>query len=221
MAKIGFLINPLILDNHDALAARYRGWYQQDASGSSPAIRKVVKFRITFTKGLEVLSAKQATISFEKIIGLTFGSDEDQHKFYRSEAQLYDFNAELLDYNAPFPVCARIAFDETFYQFHAQSQLKFYKPPGILKLKTFYALHPDAYEHCAGVDIIVRLVTTKGADIPIFRRALTPVEEISDRGEQLLDVDLPDDEGTLIIEINPIKGTDWCQFLIRNLSMRP
>jgi len=223
MAETGFMINPLIVDNHDALAARYRGWLQQNTGNSSPAISKVVKFRITCDRGTEALSGGHATISFEEIPGLALGNNDDQHKFYRLEAQLYDFDAELMDYKTPFTVGARAAFGETFYQFHAPSQLKIYKPDGVQKLKAYYALHPDAYEQggaTGGVELKVRLETTGGKDILIFKKNLNPVEVPGDRGEQLLDVDLPSDNGTVLIEINPIKSPAWCQFLIRKLVMQ-
>jgi len=70
------------------------------------------------------------------------------------------------------------------------------------------------------VELSVRLVTTKGKDMLIFKRDLDPIKTPSDRGEQLLDVDLPSDEGTLFIEADLKKSGAYDQFLIRKLVMQ-
>ena len=44
---------------------------------------------------------------------------------------------------------------------------------------------------------------------------------LKDRGEQLLDLDLPEEEGTLLLEIKPKHNPAHDQFMIRKLSLVP
>jgi len=222
MAATGFLINPLIVDNNDILVVRSLQEYRRYLSDSHPSLSKAVKFRIGCDKHV-ALCGRRATVAFEEIHGLALGNDIDSGKFYRLNGQMYDFDAELLDVQVPSPVEKRTAFGEVFYQFHAPSRINVHKPGGVQKLKAFYSMHPTAYEQGGatdGVELSVRLVTTKGKDMLIFKRDLDPIKTPSDRGEQLLDVDLPSDEGTLFIEADLKKSGAYDQFLIRKLVMQ-
>ena len=158
----------------------------------------------------------------KKILGLDLGNNGDLGNIYRLNAEQFGFDAELIDFQVANPIESRTAFGETFYQFHAPSQIKLHKPSGVQKLTAFYGLHPTAYEQGGmtdGVEISVRLETMTGKDMLLFKRDLNPIETSSDRGEQLLDVELPKEEGTLFFEINPKKSAAYDQFLIRNISV--
>ncbi len=126
----------------------------------------------------------------------------------------------MIDFRTRFPVEKVFAFGEEFYQFHAPSLMKVHKHGGVQRLKAFYAMRPTAYEQGGtidGVEISVWLETTSGKSIPIFKRDLDPVKKPGDRNEQLLDVDLPGDAGTLFIDVNPKESPAYDQFLIRKL----
>jgi hypothetical protein len=222
MAATGFMINPLIVENNDALVVRSQQEYQHYVSDSHPSLNKAVKFRIGCDKQT-ALCSRRAAVTFEEIHGLAMGNDIDSGKFFRLNGQMYDFDAELMDVQVPSPVDKRTAFGEVFYQFHAPSQIKIHKPIGIQKLKFFYGMHPTAYEQGGatdGVELSVRFVTTNGKDMLIFNRDLNPIEMPNDRGEQLLTVDLPSDEGALFIEVSPKMSSGYDQFLIRNLVLQ-
>jgi hypothetical protein len=221
MAATGFMINPLIVDNQDALVVRFQPGYQQYVNDTHPTLSKVVKFRIGCDKQ-EELCGRHAVVSFEEILGLDLGNNGDLGNIYRLNAEQFGFDAELIDFQVANPIESRTAYGETFYQFHAPSQIKLHKPSGVQKLTAFYGLHPTAYEQGGmtdGVEISVRLETMTGKDMLLFKRDLNPIETSSDRGEQLLDVELPKEEGTLFIEINPKKSAAYDQFLIRNISV--
>lgn len=249
MAATGFLINPLIVENNDNLVVRSRQEFLRYMSDSHSSLNKAVKFRIGCDKQ-EALCGRRATVAFEEVRGLAMGNDVGSREFYRLYGQMYDFDAELLDVQVASPVENRDAFGEVFYQFHAPSRIKIHKLGGIKKIKGYYAMHPAAYEqggasngverlvatikallklHPAtyeqggvvdGVELSVRLVTTKGEDVSIFKRDLSPKEKPGDRGEQLLDLNLPSDEGDLFIEVSPKKSSTNDYLLIRKLSMQ-
>lgn len=223
MAAVGFLINPLITESRDALTVRSRREYEQYIGDSNPTLSKVIKFRVV-GDNRKALCARRATVSFEEIHGLVLGCDNDlAKKIYRIIAHRFDFDAELIGFSTRFPVERVFAFGQEFYQFHAPSLMKVHKPVGVHKLKAFYAMRPGAYEQGGatdGVVILVWLETTSGKAIPIFKRDLDPVRTPSDRNEQLLDVDLPSDDGTLFIDINPKASPAYDQFLIRKLVIQ-
>ncbi|MDO8412886.1 MAG: hypothetical protein Q7S51_03735 [Gallionellaceae bacterium] len=217
MAATGFLINPFIVDNRDALSVRF-----QHINDPNSTLSKVVRFRVACDKQV-ALCGQRATVTFEDIHGFAMGNDVDLGMFYRLNAQMYDFDAELTDVMVANPVESRAAFGEMYYQFHAPSRITLHKPGGIQKLTAFYGMHPTSYEQGGatdGVELAVRFVTTMGKDMLIFRRDLNPIETPRDRGEQSLDVNLPSDEGTLFIEVNPKQSAEYDQFLIRKLIMQ-
>lgn len=221
MAATGFLINPLIVENNDALFVRSRQEYQHYVSDTHSTLSKAVKFRIGCDKQV-TLCGRRATVTFEEIRGLDMGNDIDAGKLYRLSGQAYGFDAELMDTHVPFPVEKISAFGKEFYQFHAPSQIQLHKPDGMQKLKAFYGMRPTAYEQGGatdGVEVLVRFVTTSGKDVLIFKRDLNPIETTSDRGEQMLDVDLPGEESTLFIEVNPKQSTAYDHFIIRNIRI--
>jgi hypothetical protein len=249
MAAIGFLINPLIVENNDNLVVRSRQEFLRYMSDSHPSLNKVVKFRIGCDKQ-EALCGRRATVEFEEVRGLAMGNDVAANEFYRIYGQMYGFDAELLNVQVTRPVVNRDAFGKVFNEFDAPSRIKIHKPGGFKKIKGYYAMHPAAYEQGGesngverlvakikallklnpatydqggvvdGVELSVRLVTTKGEDILIFKRDLSPKEKPSDRGEQLLDLNLPSDEGDLFIKVSPKKSSMNDYFLIRKLSIQ-
>jgi hypothetical protein len=221
MAATGFLVNPLIVDNNEAMMIRFQQDYKMYANDINSALNKAVKFRVGCDKMI-VLCGRRATVAFEGVHGLSLGDDVDSGKFYKIIGQQYDFDAEVMGVRVPSPVEQRTAFGELFYQFHAPSRIMIHKPGGALKLKAFYGLHPTSYEQGGatdGVELTVRLVTTNGTEKLIVRRDLDPIKTLSDRGEQLLDVNLPSDEGTLFIETDPKRGAEYDQFVIRKLNV--
>jgi hypothetical protein len=226
MAATGFLFNPLILNNHDAMAVRSSHEYQQYINDSSQTLNKVVKFKISCDQQKSVCG-QQARVSFEKILGLTLGNKDELHKFYRFDAQQFGFDAELMDYQVANPVYTRSAFNEIFYQFHAPSQIKLFKPNGVQNLTAFYGMHPTTYSPdgapagvADGVLLSIRLETETGKKMLLFERDLNPFETPGDRGEQFLALKLPNESGTLYIEANPKKNAAFDQFLIRKISVQ-
>jgi len=222
MAATGFMINPLIVENSEALVVRSRQEYQRYVSNTHPNLSKAVKFRIGCDRQV-ALCGRRAKVTFEDIHGLAMGNDVDSGKLYKINSQIYGFDVELMDFKAEFPIARLSAFGNTFYQFHAPSRLTVRKPNGVQKLKAYYGLNSSAYEQGGatdGVELSVRLETDTGKDMLIFKRDLSPVETPGDRGEQALDVNLPSDAGTLYLYVNPKKNISYDHFIIRNLGMQ-
>ena len=222
MAATGFIVNPLIVENRDALIVRIQHEYQQYINDAHPNLSKVVRFKISCDE-IKTLCGQHSTVTFEEIHGLALGNDSKLTNFYKLNSQRFDFDAELMDVQSANPIETRLAFNNIFYQFHEPSQITLHKPFGIQKLKAFYGMHPTAYEEGGatdGVEVSVRLVTVNGKDIMIFNKDLNPLVTPSDRGEQLLDINLPSSEGTLFIEISSKQSPAYDQFIIRNLSIQ-
>jgi len=144
-AATGFLMNPLILENGDALAVRFRQEYQRYMADAHPALSKVVRFRIACDR-LVALCEPAAQVAFEDVRGLALGSDNDQEQFYRFKAGQFDFDAEVEAMDVASPVMSATAFGKAFFQFTAPSRIQLHKPKGARRLTAFYGMYPKTYE---------------------------------------------------------------------------
>lgn len=70
-----------------------------------------------------------------------------------------------------------------------------------------------------GVELVVRLETLEGRNKRLYVRDFNPSAVSSDRGEQRLDLDLPNEEGTLWIDVNAKGNSVYDQFLLRDLRI--
>lgn len=300
-AAMGFLINPLILENGDALAVRFRQEYQRYLADTHPTLSKVVQFRITCDH-LVALCGQVAQVAFEEVRGLALGLNEDQEQFYRFKAGQFDFDAEVEATEVASPVISTTAFGKEFFQFAAPSRIRLYKPKGAQRLTAFYGMYPKTYERepppfysqiyqlkvslgwlrdsvtdleggrsegtitgvelgvsarergsqhvksevgelkidldwvhkkssmklysgalsgagADGVDLVVRLETLEGGNTRLYVRDFNPIAASDDRGEQRLDLDLPNEEGTLWIDVNAKGNSVYDQFLLRDLRI--
>jgi hypothetical protein len=222
MAETGFMINPLISDNLQTLIVFFQQEYQKYLNDTHENLSKVVKFRLICEKQ-KIFGGRRAIVTFEEIHGLPFGEGVDINKLYAFNSQMFDFQADIVGFKVPSPIEMRTAFGSAFYQFHAPSRITLHKSGGTQKLQAFYGLHPSAYEQGGatdGVALSVRLVTLQGKNLLVFSKDLNPIEVPYDRGEQFLNVDLPIEEGNVVIEVNPKKSSDYDQFLVRKIVVQ-
>ncbi len=301
MAVMGFLMNPLILENEDALAVRFRQEYQLYLDDVHPTLSKVAQFRITCER-LVVLCSRGARVAFEEVRGLELGGTDDQEQFYRFKGGQFDFDAEVKATEVASPVMSATAFGEEFFQFAAPSRIQLRKPRGVRRLTAFYGMYPKTYERAPppfysqpyqlkmrigwlrdsvaslrgdlsegnitgvemaisahergsqhvksevgklkiemdwihkkssmklysgalpgagadGVELVVWLETLEGDTKRIYVRDFNPIAVPGDRGEQRLDLDLPNEAGTLWIDVNAKGNSVYDQFLLRDLRI--
>lgn len=73
MSAVGFLIDPLILNNNDFLVVNDNNEYKIYTNGAKSSLKKPIKFRVIEGKGA-YFSYKQFKARFKKINGLVFGN---------------------------------------------------------------------------------------------------------------------------------------------------
>ena len=223
MAATGFLINPLIIDNVDALLVRSEGEYQKYLKNTSSQLSQVLRVRVECVEQ-KLACGTRADVIFETVQGLKLGAETNSAAFSKLFARVYDFDLELLEIQTPFPIAKRTAMGSVFQQFNLPGQFKFRKPPGAFKLRGQYGARSEARENgveADGVEVMVTLSTAASPPRLLFKRDLNPRVVLKDRGEQLLDLDLPEEEGTLLLEIKPKHNPAHDQFMIRKLSLVP
>ncbi len=213
MAATGFLLNPLITGNRNALAVRFNSEYQQYLNNANPSLSRVVRFRIRCDH-LSSVSSRYASVNFKEVHGLTLGFDSDIDKFYMLNAQQFGFDLQLIDYASREMITSPSAYDHHFYQFSAPAFLTIKKSPGRKKLTAWYAGSTD------DIELSISLKTEDGKSLLLKKMAILPEEFAKESEGRFLAWDTPEEEGTLILAIQPLGPLRDHKVLIRKVSLQ-
>lgn len=204
MARDGFLINPLLLDNADVLRLY-----------ANKTTRRVISFCL--------LADPIAARCFRRKVDMTLqplprliGSPLDVQEYGRLLYQLCYFMLPT----GPLEVRANSVYPDSdqgtpVLVVHANGLMRFAVPAGAKELTGQFGITPGAYEGegCTdGVQFVVEYRPEQGNSQILFSRYLDPLHNTQDRGLQALHVSLPRAaKGELLLRTTnlPGKNCNW------------
>ncbi len=204
MARDGFLINPLLLDNADVLRLY----------GGRPA-RRVVSFCLVADPAALGCFRRRVDVTLQPL-GPLVGAPVDDREYRRLVNQLCYYMLRT----APVEVRAGMVYPDRVQGtpvlvVHADGCMRFEVPAGATELTGQFGITPGAYEGTGrtdGVQFVVEYRPEQGGTQTLFTRYLDPLHNAQDRGMQALHVALPRDaRGDLFLRTTnpPGKNCDW------------
>jgi hypothetical protein len=201
MARDGFLINPLILDNADIIHL-----YGADAG------KRVVALSITGDAGRWRCYKHDVSLVLEDVPGLAGPPLEPA----RARTLLYPmFDTTPLEARSAVTVSPRCCDGDEVLVVHPDGELAFQVPPGAHTVSGKFGITPDAYAKGAtdGVQFTVVHIAPDGVERVLFRRYLDPSAEPRDRGMQTFRAELPQSAGRVVCRTTNLPGKtvdcDW------------
>jgi hypothetical protein len=204
MARDGFLINPLLLDNADVLRLY----------GGRPT-RRVVSFCLVADPATLGCFRRRVDMTLQPLASLV-GSPLDA----RETGQLVNQLCYYMLRTAPVEVQAGTVYPDLVQGtpvlvVHADGVMRFQVPAGATELTGQFGITPGAYEgsgHTDGVQFVVEYRPEQGSPQTLFSRYLDPLNNAQDRGMQTLRVPLPGAaKGELLLRTTnlPGKNCNW------------
>ncbi len=201
MASEGFLLSPYITEEEEFVALLL------SLTPEEGFFRRVVQAR--------VLGSKLAKFSFKEKIYWEFNEVDISQNFEAVKSQeLTERTLEwpstmnkMLDLGNQDPRWVRIVGEKLFAHAPSRLPLPF---SSAEKLSVKFGLRDGAWQEGStdGVLFKISLLDSK-EQVEIWSRLLNPKEIALDRGEQTVNITLPQAEGTLIFETKPHKNNAW------------
>ena len=219
IAQVGFLVAPLISTSSEFVAVKLKREYQRYLRDESNALNRLVSFRINCGE-LEVICNKSYRAVFSKVTGLRLGNVESP-RTTRLYASLLNVNADVVDYDAKYPVRTVNWDGKDVTLLHAPSRLVLRKESQDNKLKIEYGMLPTAYESGGRSDGIFFTITFRTAQrsIRLLQQRLDPARNSQDRGLKTMAIDLPAGAGDIVLNIDSIGDFQFDHFFLYKSSL--
>lgn len=219
IAQVGFLVAPLISTSTEFVAVKAKLEYQRYLQGKSNALSRVVSFRISCGQ-LEAICNKSYRAEFSRVTGLRLGN-VDPPRAKRLYASLLNVNADVVDYDAKYPVRTVNWDGKDVTLFHAPSRLVLQKNSHDNKFKIDYGMLPTAYESGGKSNGVFFTITFRSAqrNIRLFQQKLDPARNLRDRGLKTTTIDLPIGAGDIVLNVDSIGEFQFDHFFLYKSSL--